>query len=182
MAGERVTLRAATPKDVPAISALVEASVRGLAPGYYSPEQIERSIERVFGVDTQLVGDGTYFVAEAAGEIVGCGGWSARTTLYGGDQTKAGVEDARLDPARDAARVRAFFVHPSWARRGIGSRILARCEEAAREAGFATATLVATLPGEPLYAALGYVRGDAIDVDLGDGETLRCYAMTKRLD
>jgi GNAT superfamily N-acetyltransferase len=180
MGGEPVTIRLATEADVPELAALVDRSVRALAVGFYSPEEIERSLVRVFGVDTQIVADRTYYVAEAARRPVGCGGWSRRRTLFGGDQMKGG-EDPLLDPAVDAARVRAFFVDPAWARRGIGSGILRRSEATARAEGFHCAELVATLPGEPLYAAFGYERREEVRVDLGDGVVLRCWRMTKAL-
>src|SRR5689334_1273460 len=116
-------IRLATPADVPALSALIQASVRELQAGDYTVEERETALSNVYGVDSQLISDGTYFAVEADGAIVGCGGWSRRNTLYGGDQF-AGREDSLLDPARDAARIRAFFVHPQWARRGIGAVIL----------------------------------------------------------
>ena len=109
----------------------------------------------MFGVDSQLIADGTYFVAETGGEIVGCGGWSRRKTLYGGDRTKKG-EDSLREPGKDPAMIRAFFVHPRFARRGIGRRFVVACEEAARRAGFTRIDIVATLAGEPLYSSCGY--------------------------
>jgi GNAT superfamily N-acetyltransferase len=150
--------RVAKLEDVPALNALIAASARALSAGFYSPPQIEALLTYVFGVDTQLVLDGTYYVVDgidAKDHPVAAGGWSGRRTLYGGDQTKT-TEDTRLDPAVDAARIRAFFVHPLWARRGLGRRIYAECERAARAAGFGSFELMATLPGEPLYAALGF--------------------------
>ncbi len=176
-----VTIRLATSEDVPALRELVTASVRGLSVGYYSPEQIEAALVHMFGVDTQLVEDRTYYVAEADGEIVGCGGWSRRKTLFGGDQWKAGEPDALLDPERDAARIRAFFVRPDRARRGIGGRILRACETAAREQGFRRLELMATLPGEPLYAAYGYVGGERVEIPMGDGPALPGVAMSKEV-
>ena len=144
--------------DVPALNALIVESARILSAGFYNPSQIEALITHVFGVDTQLVADGTYYVidgADAADGPVACGGWSARRTLYGGDVWKH-REDSRLDPAVDAARIRAFFVHPQWARKGLGRQLYTECERAARTAGFRSFELMATLPGEPLYAALGF--------------------------
>ncbi|HTD83403.1 MAG TPA: GNAT family N-acetyltransferase [Gemmatimonadaceae bacterium] len=151
-------LRVANMEDVPAMNALIAASARELSIGFYSPPQIEALLTHVFGVDTQLLADGTYYIVdamEAPGGPAAAGGWSGRRTLYGGDQTKT-TEDTRLDPAVDAARIRAFFVHPLWARRGLGRRIYDECERAARAAGFRSFELMATLPGEPLYAALGF--------------------------
>jgi GNAT superfamily N-acetyltransferase len=176
-----VDIRKATRDDVATLGALVEASVRALSTGYYSPEEIERSLAYVFGVDTQLVDDGTYYVAESEGAAAGCGGWSRRQTLFGGDRAKDMERDAPIDPSRDAARIRAFFVHPAWARRGIGSRILRVCEDAARAEGFTRAELVATLPGVPLYSALGYTGFEDLGIDLRDGYVLRTVRMQKRL-
>ena len=171
-------IRLAVPADLPALHALIPASVRALGAGYYSPEQIESSIRRVFGPDTQLIADGTYFVAEAAGRVIGCGGWSRRQTLYGGDQMK-GEADPLLDPAADAARIRAFFVHPEWARRGVGSRMLEACASAARAAGFTRLELVATLPGEPLYRALGFAARERYEVPLQGGLGLPVVRMVR---
>src|SRR5436305_9663325 len=146
-------IRLACPADSPGLRALIEESVRGLQAGDYSPAQIEASLRTVYGVDSQLISDGTYFVVEAeGGAIVGCGGWSKRKTLYGGDQW-AGREDSLLDPARDAAKIRAFFVHPKWGRQGIGTLILETCEEAARAAGFRRLEMGATLTGVPFYSS-----------------------------
>lgn len=148
-------LRLATMDDVPALQALIEASARALSVGYYTPAQIEAAVAHVFGVDTQLVADRTYYLIEAPDGLAAAGGWSARRTLYGGDQHKAG-EDPRLDPAVDAARIRAFFVHPTWARRGLARRLYDDCARAAWDAGFRRFELVSTSPGEPLYTALGF--------------------------
>ncbi|HJP59783.1 MAG TPA: GNAT family N-acetyltransferase [Gemmatimonadaceae bacterium] len=150
-------LRAATMDDVPALNALIAKSARGLSAGFYNAAQIEALITHVFGVDTQLIADGTYYLIVDDSERVpaAAGGWSARRTLYGGDQAKSG-EDNRLNPATDAARIRAFFVHPRYARRGLGRQLYNECESAARGARFTRLELMATLPGEPLYAALGF--------------------------
>jgi GNAT superfamily N-acetyltransferase len=131
-------------------------------------------------VDTQLITDGTYFVAEAGSEIVGCGGWSKRKTMFGGDQMKAEA-DPLLDPQTDAGRIRAFFIHPHWVRKGIGRRIIQACEDAAKADGFTRMELVATLPGEPLYAVMGYEVTQRIDVPMADGSTLPCAHMKKDL-
>ena len=170
---------------MPELRRLIEASVLGLQAGDYSPAQLERALQGVYGVDTQLIADGTYFVVEAPGgnaatTIVGCGGWSRRKTLYGGDQW-AQREDALLDPARDAAKIRAFFVHPNWARRGIGGLILEACEAAAREAGFRRLEMGATLTGVPFYRAKGYVEVEQAEVPLGDGATLPIVRMAKEI-
>lgn len=164
-------LRPATLADLPAIDALIVRSVRALSEGYYTPTQVESALRHVFGADTQLIRDGTYHVVEVDGAIVASGGWSHRRTLYGGDQMKQGQDDA-LDPARDAARIRAFFVDPAWARRGLGRLLFEECRRAARAAGFATLELMATLPGEPLYVALGFSVHERIEVALPDGVSL----------
>ncbi len=148
-------LRIATMRDIPALRSLIESAARELSVGFYSPEQIDASVTHVFGVDTQLIADGTYYLIESVDGPVATGGWSARQTLYGGDQMKD-AEDTRLDPAVDSARIRAFFVHPKWARQGLARRLYAECAHAAWEAGFRSFELIATAPGEPLYAALGF--------------------------
>jgi GNAT superfamily N-acetyltransferase len=172
--------------DVPRLRELIEASVRGLQAEDYSPAQIEGALQSVYGVDSQLIGDGTYFVAEvlepqSEPEIVACGGWSKRKTLYGGDQY-AGREDSLLDPARDAAKIRAFFVHPKWARRGMGSLILEACENAALEAGFTRLEMGATLSGVAFYRAKGYVEIDNQEVPLVNGESLPIVKMGKVIE
>ena len=158
-------LRVATSADVPALRALIEASARGLSAGFYTPAQVEAALAHVFGVDTQLIADGTYFVVEAPGGPAAAGGWSARRTLYGGDQMKGG-SDPRLDPAAEPARIRAFFVHPRWARRGLARRLYADCARAAWDAGFRELELMATRPGEPLYTALGFAVVERVTVAL----------------
>jgi predicted N-acetyltransferase YhbS len=179
-AGEReaVTLRLATPADVPALLELIPASVRALSPGFYDEAQIESAIRHVFGPDTQLIADGTYFVAEAGGVIVGCGGWSRRRTLYGGDQMKD-ADDPLLDPATEAAKIRAFFVHPAWARRGVGSAIMRACTDAARAAGFGALELMATLPGEPLYRAFGFRAVERVTATFPDGVAVPFVRMAR---
>jgi GNAT superfamily N-acetyltransferase len=176
-------LRLATEEDVPALRELIPRSARALSVGSYTDRQVESALVHLFGVDSQLIADGTYYVAvtEDDGQIVGCGGWSQRQTLYGGDQMK-GAADPLLDPAVDAARIRAFFVDPDHARRGLGRRIIEACEAAARQAGFTHMELGATLPGEPLYAAMGYVVTDRFAIALPDGEQLPCAHMGKTLD
>jgi GNAT superfamily N-acetyltransferase len=158
-------LRPATAADIPALSSLIEASARELSVGFYTPEQIDAAVTHIFGVDSQVIADGTYYLIEDGHEPVAAGGWSARRTLYGGDRMKD-VEDPRLDPAVDAARIRAFFVHPRWARRGLARRLYAECAQAAWRAGFRSFELIATSPGELLYAALGFsvLERDAVHV------------------
>src|ERR1700690_3083156 len=159
-------LRKATLADIPALEALIARSARGLSTGDYSPAQIEGALRGAFGVDSQLLADETYFVVEDSGEMVGCGGWSFRSTLFGGD-ARAGRDASTLDPRTQAAKIRAFFVDPASARRGIGSRLLERCEQEARAHGFSQVELMATLPGVRLYAARGYLRAALVHFDLG---------------
>jgi GNAT superfamily N-acetyltransferase len=164
---------------------VIEASVRELQARDYTPAQIEGALRSVYGVDSQLIADGTYFVAEIPdGEsdllIIACGGWSKRKTLYGGDQY-AGREDSQLDPSRDAAKIRAFFVHPEWARQGIGSLILEACENAAIGAGFARLEMGATLSGVAFYKAKGYAEVEHHSVPLSNGESLPIVRMAKQL-
>jgi GNAT superfamily N-acetyltransferase len=148
---------------------------------HYSAEQLEAAVGPVFGVDRQLVRDGTYFVVESGAEMVGCGGWSKRQAVYGGDRDREG-EDVELDPAHEAARVRAFFVHPSWERRGIGKRLLLASEEAIQRAGFKRIELCATLAGEPLYAAFGYEVTRRYDAPMPGGLSIAVVAMEKNLE
>ena len=174
-------IRPAMSHEIAALGALITASARVLSQGYYTPEQAEAAIAHVFGVDSELVADGTYLVAQAAGgggDIQGCGGWSRCATLFGGDRY-GGRQSGLLDPARDAARIRAFFVAPDAARRGVGAALLHACETAAAAAGFARAEFMATLPGEPFYAAHGYRPQPAISLDCG-GVAVRFVPMTKQ--
>jgi GNAT superfamily N-acetyltransferase len=150
---------------------MIALSVRGLSTDYYSPAQIESAIKYIFGVDTQLVIDGTYHVAEIDGITVGCGGWSKRNTLYGSDQHKDS-EDPLLDPKHAAARIRAFFVHPDYARKGVGRHIINVCEAEAKANGFTSFELGAPLPGIPLYTAMGYQAVTPTEAILPDGEVL----------
>ncbi|HEX8175859.1 MAG TPA: GNAT family N-acetyltransferase [Pyrinomonadaceae bacterium] len=173
-------LRKAALSDRPAISRLIESSARGLSREEYSGEQIEAAVRSIFGVDSELINDGTYFVAEARGRLAGCGGWSRRRTLFGGDQYAA-RESALLDPATEAARIRAFFVAPEWARRGVGRAILERCEQEARAAGFRSLELMATLPGVKFYRALGYEGNERTTLRLEDGTTIDFVPMRKEL-
>jgi len=175
----QIQLRLAIPEDIPALDQLMRRSVRSLSARYYTERQIELSLIHVFGIDTQIIVDGTYFVAEADGQIAGCGGWSKRRTLYGGDQIKLG-EDSLLDPVTESARIRAFFVDPDFARRGIGRRIIEACEAAALAAGFRHFELGATLPGVPLYSALGYQPIERIEHSMPEGEVLPIIRMGKQ--
>jgi ribosomal protein S18 acetylase RimI-like enzyme len=176
-----IKIRLATLADIPRLRELIRDSVSGLSDQHYSPEQIASALAHVFGVDTQLILDGTYFVAETDAEIAGCGGWSKRKTLFGGDQTKSDQAEPLLDAESEAARIRAFYVHPKRARQGVGTRILKACETAAAAAGFARVELAATLPGVPLYSASGYAKLGQVDIPLPDGLTLPVVRMEKRL-
>lgn len=173
-----VHLRKATKSDIPRLKQIIEASVRILQARDYSPTQIEAALNSVYGVDTQLIEDETYWVAETESEIVACGGWSKRKTLYGGDQFEA-REDTLLNPAKDAAKIRAFFVHPAHARKGIGAAILKACEEAAKSAGFQRLEMGATLSGVPFYKAKGYAAVENLEVPLSSGESLPIVKMAK---
>jgi N-acetylglutamate synthase-like GNAT family acetyltransferase len=175
----RWSVRLAREVDAPAIEILIRVSARVLQSSHYSETQIERALGSVFGVDHQLLSDRTYFVAEHKGQIVGCGGWSKRKTLFGGDAMKTEM-DIELDPKRDSARIRAFFVHPAWARCGIGRAILERCEKAIQLAGFGSVELVATLTGEPFYGACNYSQGERFEVPLANGLTLPVVRMVKQ--
>jgi GNAT superfamily N-acetyltransferase len=177
------TIRVATPADVPLLHALIEASVRGLQANDYTPAQIEGALGTVLGLDTQLIADETYFVVEAvnaSGEKVmaACGGWSRRKTLFGGDHATI-REPELLDPRSDAAKIRAFFVHPDWARRGIGTLLLETCENAAKAAGFSRFEMGSTLTGVPLYKLRGYHVIKPIEVPLPNGESLPVVRMAK---
>ena len=177
------TLRLATEEDIPALHELIEASVRGLQAGDYTPAQIEGALGTVLGLDTQLIRDETYFIATARvqeGEtlIAGCGGWSKRKTLFGADRGPDRTSEL-LDPATDAAKVRAIFVHPDFARQGLGSLILATVENAARDAGFRRFEMGSTLTGVPLYRLKGYVEVERIAVPLHNGEALPVVKMVK---
>lgn len=172
-------LRAATLADVPALQALIAESATGLGARDYTPAQIAGALEGVFGVDTQLIEDGTYFVVEHAARLVGCGGWSLRASRFGGDALRR--DPRRLDPRTEPARIRAFFVHPDYARLGVARRLLERCEAEAARAGFRSMTLVATLTGVRFYAAVGYVAGEAYDQPLPGGIALPVVPMDKTL-
>lgn len=173
-------LRLATFKDVPGIESLIAASVNGLQAGDYSEEQRAGALGSVFGVDRSLLRDGTYFVIFSGSVMVACGGWSRRRTLFGSDNV-VGKDDAFLDPAVDAARIRAFFVHPDWARRGLGRQLLEAGEQAARAAGFTRLELGATLTGIPLYERYGFQPMERSEVPLPNGGTLPILKMGKAI-
>jgi GNAT superfamily N-acetyltransferase len=188
-------IRVAVPADVPAMRDLIKLSVRRLQSEDYSPEQMEAALRTVFGVDSQLIADGTYLAAEvfpvrntscSAGDqirgdapiLVGCGGWSKRKTLYGGDRWRERQDDL-LDPGCDAAKIRAFFIHPDWARHGFGTKVLDACEAAARAAGFTRFEMGATLTGAKLFGRRGYVPVQKIEVPLENGIALPIIHMSK---
>lgn len=173
-----LTSRLATPADIDALRALMHAAITELQVPFLDQEQIASS-RTIMGLDTQLIADGTYFVVECDGQVAGCGGWSRRATLYGGDQTP-GRDAALLDPAVDAARVRAMYTHPAFARRGIGRLILSLCEQAATAEGFSRVELMATKAGEPLYVACGYEAGEEI-LDARGGAPVPLTRMHKAL-
>lgn len=152
---ETFAIRLADPEDVERLNALINESGAELSRGFYTPEQIAAALRYVFGVDSTLIADRTYYVVEAGGTFAACGGWSRRGALYGGDQRRMG-EAPVLDPATDPARIRAFFVAPAFARRGLGRRLLDVCTAAARAEGYRALELMATLPGVPLYRASGF--------------------------
>ena len=172
------TIRIAEKRDIPAIETLIPLSVRALQVGYYSKEQMEAAIGPIFGVDHQLIEDRTYYVAEAAGDIVGCGGWSRRKSTCGSSCNRA-EPDPKIDPRTEAPRIRAFFVHPNWARRGIGRAILQACEHDLLSAGFTRAEIAATTAGEPLYSSMGYQTVEHFDIALSKGLPLPCVRMSK---
>lgn len=175
-----ITLRKAVLADIPQIEALIGRSARGLSQDDYRPSQVEGALRGAFGVDTQLLADETYFVVEDEGRLVGCGGWSFRSTLFGSD-ARADRDSSTLDPRTQAAKIRAFFVDPGSVRCGIGTSLLERCENEARARGFSQVELMATLPGVKLYAARGYLAGAMVHFDMGLGETIEFIPMRKSL-
>ena len=172
-------IRLATASDIPAITALMARAMDALLPAFLDPAQAAAS-RAIMGLDTQLIADGTYFVVECAGGLAGCGGWSRRATLYGGDHSLALRDASLLEPGRDAARVRAMFTDPAFARRGVGRLVLDCCETAARVAGFDRIELMATLPGEPLYRACGYAEIERASAEV-EGVTVPLVRMGKAL-
>jgi GNAT superfamily N-acetyltransferase len=177
---EKFHLRVARKDDVAAICELIQASVRGLQAADYSPAQREGALATVFTVDSQLIADGTYFVAIAGGGVMaGCGGWSFRKTLYGGDHQMEKIAPERLDARTDAAKIRAIFVHPDFARRGLGSLILATAEDAAKAEGFTRFEMGSTLTGVTLYEQKGYREIERKKVPVSGGETIEVVRMVK---
>ena len=174
------TIRLAQEQDKSDLNALIRASGVGLSVGFYTDEQAAAITREVFGVDSALVADGTYYAIEEDGAIVACGGWSARATDFGGDQAKSG-NDRPLDPATEPARIRAFFVDPAMARRGLGSMLLEHCTKAAAQAGFKALELVSTMPGVPLYLRHGFAPLGHIALPLSGGVTVALTRMRKQI-
>jgi GNAT superfamily N-acetyltransferase len=175
-------IRRARPEDIPCLTGLIELSVRTLVARDYDAREVESSLRHVFGIDTRLVEDGTYFAVTPAGAsapLVGAGGWSRRKTPFGGDQATSVQDSALRDPGRDPAVIRAFFVHPAWERLGIGRALLERCENEARQFGFTRFELVATRTGRPLYAACGYRCVEPVPYRSEDGIVLEFFRMEK---
>ena len=168
--------------DIPAIREVIQASVRELQAGDYTPAQIEGALATVFTVDSRLIADGTYLLALSGDRVAGCGGWSFRRTLYGGDQQLEAIESSVLDPATEAAKIRAIFVHPDYTRMGLGSLILKAAEEAAVAAGFRRLEMGSTLTGVPLYRLRGYRETVRIAVPVGAGEEIEIVRMSKEID
>ena len=175
-----ISVRHATQADIPAMEALIKRSGIELSEGFYTAEQAQAITRHVFGVDTQLVADQTYFVIEKEGQLAACGGWSKRSTLFGADRTKQGA-DPLLDPAREPARIRAFFVDPSAARQGLGRLLLQHCADAAAAGGFHTLELAATMPGVPLYSACGFEIVEHIELDLPENVKVSLAKMRKAI-
>jgi GNAT superfamily N-acetyltransferase len=177
-------LRRATLEDIPLLRALIDVSVRSLHTKFYTEAQIAGALKGVYGVDTQVINDGHYFVVTSpSGTIVACGGWSHRSTLFGSDSYSSRDDKTLLNPETQPAKIRAMFVHPGWVRRGIGKMILDAGESAAREAGFWSMEMSATLNGVPFYRKFGYreVEGGKHEVPLGDGVVIDFYMMRKDL-
>jgi GNAT superfamily N-acetyltransferase len=171
--------RRATPDDIPALGQLMDAAIRVLLRAHLSPEEVEASFS-IMGLDTQLIADGTYFAVEGDGRLAGCGGWSRRATLFGGDHS-SGRSAALLDPSRDAARIRAMYTHPDFARRGVGRKILLLCEADAASAGFGRLELAATMAGVPLYRDCGYLEIERLYAPTPSGVNVPLARMTKSL-
>lgn len=163
------------------IEQLITRSVRELSVGFYDDAQIESALRFMFGVDSRLIDDGTYHVVEAEGTLAAAGGWSRRRTLFGGDRWKREADDA-LDPSREPARIRAFFVHPAWPRRGLGRLLFETCRRAAKAEGFQRLELMATLPGEPLYRALGFTADERVELELPDGVLMPLVRMSRAIE
>ncbi len=175
-----LVIRCAQESEIPELNALIAKSAGNLSVGFYTKPQTECLIKYVFSVDSELVADQTYYVIEANGMIAACGGWSKRRTLFGGDQASTRTPGF-LDPSREAAKIRAFFIHPDFARQGLGSVLMRRCEEQAMLAGFTALELMSTLPGVPFYEQKGFIAGEPLSLPLPDGLLADFLAMYKKL-
>ncbi|MCF2860282.1 GNAT family N-acetyltransferase [Pseudoalteromonas sp. SMS1] len=175
------TLRVACEHDIPILKRMIEESTKGLCTEFYTPVQIDLALQSALGVDSQLIDDKTYFCIEAQGEIIACGGWSYRATLFGSDDEQS-RNATELDPDTQAAKIRAFFVKPDHARQGIGSMLLKKCETEAICRGYRTLELMATLPGVKLYERHGFVAGETVEYNLGEGTHITFMPMSKRLE
>jgi N-acetylglutamate synthase-like GNAT family acetyltransferase len=176
---DRVVLRVATIEDVPALRQLIAESVRGLQSAEYTQAQIDGALGTIYGTDQTMIADGTFFVVEDGSTVVACGGWSFRRTAFGSDDSPV-KDDSPLDPLTVPAKIRGFFVHPSWARQGLATRILLASEDAARNAGFTYFQLVSTLTGVPLYQRHGYAEVERVTLTLPNGEQYPAVRMEKR--
>jgi GNAT superfamily N-acetyltransferase len=174
-----LTTRLATAADIPALKDLMDRAIGELLPAFLSPQEVAASHE-IMGLDTQLIEDGTYYIVELDGALAGCGGWSRRATLFGGDHT-GGRDAALVDPATEPARVRAMYTHPDFVRRGVGRLILELCESRARAEGFKRCQLAATMAGEPLYAACDYQRIEAFEAETATGVRVPLVRMGKSI-
>jgi N-acetylglutamate synthase-like GNAT family acetyltransferase len=181
MIASQPTVRQAVEGDIPILNALMEQSVRHLNVQDYGQQQLESALEHIFGIDHHLIADGTYYVAEIDGAVAGCGGWSRNGKLYGGAQVHAIPQDPQLRNPEEVAKIRAMFVHPKFARRGVGTRLMQICELAARRAGFRRLELIATLTGEPFYHKMGFTPLDRFDLVMPDGLSLQALRMAKQL-
>ncbi|WGU40931.1 GNAT family N-acetyltransferase [Phenylobacterium sp. NIBR 498073] len=176
---QTLTIRSAVSGDIPALKAVMDRAIKELLPAFLPPAEVLASQE-VMGLDTQLIEDGTYYVVEADGAIAGCGGWSRRATLFGGDHS-AGRDAALVDPATDPARVRAMYTSPDFTRCGVGRLILATCEAKAKAEGFSRCEMAATMAGEPLYAACGYQRIEPFEAQTSNGVKVPLVRMGKAI-
>ncbi|MFZ6798344.1 GNAT family N-acetyltransferase [Undibacterium sp. Di24W] len=176
----QLIVRPSTLEEIPELNQMIIESARVLSRGFYTEQEAESAIKYVFGVDTALVNDGSYFTATLDGELAGCGGWSRRRTLYGGDQRPMGADEF-LDPAHDPARIRAFFISPTVARRGVGRAVFEACKHAAIARGFSSLELMATLPGVPFYQVLGFEKVEDVSDTLPDGVTIRFERMSLKI-
>ncbi len=177
---ESYQLRVAQLSDVEELRVLISTSAHGLSHGDYSEEQVDGALQGVFGVDTQLITDGTYYVMTKEGAVVACGGWSYRATLFGSDNLNS-RDPRKLNPTTEAAKIRAFFVHPDHARQGLGRWLLTHCEDCAQKSGFSKFELGSTLPGKRLYEVCGYISGEPVDHEMENGLILRVIPMYKSI-